>query len=362
MEHATGPSITKRKGIQDADGKQAKKHRPDDEVPSSAMTASNLKSQLRPVLADEYLREVVTVPVYVGQIINRKETSRLVKWLSELIPLGELQHLKRVRSTATGMQIILRPCRQDDPDSVNTIEDVLKADPSLTEGLCKDVTVVDVPQHVPLTRCQFEASNTLWPTQFHEDKLIAKLLGDNFFTTRDKEEMEGYMRMAIEIAQKCLTGVGVVVVNPATSTPLVIATRNKSHPLKHAVMVAVDMVARHQGGGAWPLTAENVLCKVTPEEQQVDKKVPYLCTGYDIYTTHEPCTMCAMAMVHSRVRRVFYGCPTSRGALGSLRKLHVQPGLNHHFQVWCGLLEQECAALVDGTPENHATTIAMADH
>uniref|UniRef100_A0A224Z9D2 Subunit of trna specific adenosine 34 deaminase n=1 Tax=Rhipicephalus zambeziensis TaxID=60191 RepID=A0A224Z9D2_9ACAR len=365
MDHATGPTMAKRKGTEDADEKQGKKLRPDDRdgtIPSSAMTAPNSKSQLRPVLADEYVRNVVTVPVYVGQIVNRKETSRLVRWLSDSIPLGELQHLKRVRSAATGMQVILRPRKQDDSDGVKTVEDVLEADPSLTEGLSKDAIVVDVPQYVPLTRCQFEASNALWPTQFHEDKLIARILGDKFFTAEDKEEMAGYMRMALGAARKSLTGVGVVVVNPDTSTPLVIATRDASHPLKHAVMVAVDMIARHQGGGVWPVTAEDVLCKVTPQEQEVNKKAPYLCTGYDFYITHEPCTMCAMAMVHSRVRRVFYGCPTSYGALGSLRKLHVQPGLNHRFQVWCGLLEQECAALNDSTQENHATSTAVTNH
>ncbi|KAH7942102.1 hypothetical protein HPB49_020584 [Dermacentor silvarum] len=352
MEHATGPIAAKRKTIADADEKLVKKPKPDDTSLSSAMNSSNSKLQLRPVLADEYLRKVVTVSVYVGQIIDRKETSRLVKWLSQMVPLGELQHLKRVRSTETGMQIILRPRRQDDSDSVKTIEDVLDADPSLTEGLSKDVIEVDVPQHAPLTRCQFEASNSLWPTQFHEDKLIARILGDNFFTAKDKEDMEGYMRLAIEAAQKGLTGVGVVVVNPDTSTPLVIATGDKNHPLKHAVMVAVDMVARHQGGGAWPLMAENILCEVAPQDLEVDKKAPYLCTGYDFYITHEPCTMCAMALVHSRVRRVFYGHPTSHGALGSLRKLHVQPGLNHHFQVWCGLLQEECAALSDNIADN----------
>ncbi|XP_050036677.1 probable inactive tRNA-specific adenosine deaminase-like protein 3 isoform X1 [Dermacentor andersoni] len=358
MERAAGPIAAKRKTIADGDEKLVKKPKPDDTRLSSAMNSSNSKLQLWPVLADEYRRKVVTVPVYVGQIIDRKETSRLVKWLSQMVPLGELQHLKRVRSAATGIQIILRPRKHDDLDSVKTIEDVLDADPSLTKGLSKDVMEVDVPQHAPLTRCQFEASNSLWPTQFHEDKLIAKILGGNFFTAKDKEDMEGYMMLAIEAARKGLAGVGVVVVNPDTSTLLVIATGDKNHPVKHAVMVAVDMVARHHGGGAWPLMAENILCEVTPQDLEVDKKAPYLCTGYDFYITHEPCTMCAMALVHSRVRRVFYGCPTSRGALGSLRKLHVQPGLNHHFQVWRGLLEEQCAALSDRTAENCAEAAA----
>lgn len=104
-------------------------------------------------------------------------------------------------------------------------------------------------------------------------------------------------------------------------------------------MVAVDLVAGLQGGGAWSTAPSGCLTYNTKKaDLEVDNKVPYLCTGYDFYMTHEPCTMCAMALVHSRVRRVFYAQPSEGGALGTCRKLHVQPGLNHHFQVWSHLV------------------------
>ena len=53
---------------------------------------------------------------------------------------------------------------------------------------------------------------------------------------------------------------------------------------------------------------------------------------------------CAMALLHSRIRRVFYGCPNPEsGGLGSRFKIHVQSELNHHFQTFSGLLRKQCS-------------------
>src|SRR5499427_4501102 len=70
-------------------------------------------------------------------------------------------------------------------------------------------------------------------------------------------------------------------------------------------------------------------------------------TDCDLYVTKEPCAMCAGALVHTRVRRVIFGCtdPTS-GAAGSTMNLLQMPAFNHRCEITSGVLEKECAAIL----------------
>ena len=54
-----------------------------------------------------------------------------------------------------------------------------------------------------------------------------------------------------------------------------------------------------------------------------------------------------MALVHSRIGRVFYGSSHSGGALGSSYKVHCQSGFNHHYLVFKGCLEEETDKLLN---------------
>lgn len=67
----------------------------------------------------------------------------------------------------------------------------------------------------------------------------------------------------------------------------------------------------------------------------------------DLYVTKEPCAMCAGALVHTRIRRVVFGCTDPiAGAAGSVINLLQMPGFNHRCDITLTVLQDECAAIL----------------
>jgi tRNA(adenine34) deaminase len=67
----------------------------------------------------------------------------------------------------------------------------------------------------------------------------------------------------------------------------------------------------------------------------------------ELYVTLEPCAMCAMGLMHARLRRVVYGAADPKtGAAGSVVNLFAEPRLNHHTQVEAGVLADDCAQVL----------------
>ncbi|MEV8069684.1 tRNA adenosine(34) deaminase TadA [Streptomyces sp. NPDC085995] len=70
-------------------------------------------------------------------------------------------------------------------------------------------------------------------------------------------------------------------------------------------------------------------------------------SGCTLVVTLEPCTMCAGALVLSRVDRVVYGARDEKaGAAGSLWDVVRDRRLNHRPEVIEGVLAEDCAALL----------------
>ena len=68
-----------------------------------------------------------------------------------------------------------------------------------------------------------------------------------------------------------------------------------------------------------------------------------------LVVTVEPCTMCAGALVHARIKQLIFGAKEPRaGAICSSARVLDNSGLNHKVIVVGGVLERECKALMSG--------------
>jgi tRNA(adenine34) deaminase len=137
---------------------------------------------------------------------------------------------------------------------------------------------------------------------------------------------EYFMREALRQARKAFAGdevpVGAVVVRDGK---IIARAHNQVELLKDATAHAemLSLTGAEAAVGDWRLT------------------------DCDVYVTKEPCAMCAGALVHTRVRRVIFGCPDpSAGAAGSMINLLQMPKLNHRCEITFGVLQKECAAIL----------------
>jgi tRNA(adenine34) deaminase len=66
-----------------------------------------------------------------------------------------------------------------------------------------------------------------------------------------------------------------------------------------------------------------------------------------IYVTIEPCSMCAGALVLSRIKNIVYAADDPKsGACGSVLNIVSNKTLNHRIKVKKGILEKESSALL----------------
>ncbi|XP_068185924.1 probable inactive tRNA-specific adenosine deaminase-like protein 3 [Antennarius striatus] len=322
-----------------------------------------------PVLSDEQLQDMELIEAIAAPIVNKKETSRLVRELSAVYPLSRLQHVKRVRAVKMPgsphpLEVIL--CLVSDSPGSNPpdLDALLPSGGVRRDGLGEPF-VVKVPARPPLTRAQFELASRHWPTSFHEDKQVTVALRGELFSPEQKARMDVYMTAALNAARAAadegMEAVGAVMVDPALERIVAVGHDCRGeHPLHHAVMVCIDLVARSQGGGCYYFD-KHPACTFTPTNQEDPDSQLYLCTGYDLYVTREPCIMCAMALVHSRIGRVFYGTASTHGALGTRCKIHALKDLNHHYKVYKGVLGNLCEELSGPDHQNRVKTDSLQE-
>ncbi|HKP68441.1 MAG TPA: tRNA adenosine(34) deaminase TadA [Pyrinomonadaceae bacterium] len=73
----------------------------------------------------------------------------------------------------------------------------------------------------------------------------------------------------------------------------------------------------------------------------------YRLTGITVYSTIEPCVMCAGALVNARISRLVFGAHDERfGAVESQFRICDSELLNHRMEIVPGILADECRRLM----------------
>jgi tRNA(adenine34) deaminase len=136
------------------------------------------------------------------------------------------------------------------------------------------------------------------------------------------EPMREALRRAEQAAVAGEVPVGAVVTKDGTIIAAAAnATRAGLDPTAHAEMVAIRAAAAALGSDRL--------------------------TGCDLWVTLEPCAMCAGAISHARIDRLYYGAADSKGgAVDSGGRFFTQPTCHHRPEVFAGLGESESSALL----------------
>ncbi len=140
----------------------------------------------------------------------------------------------------------------------------------------------------------------------------------------DERWMHEALGAAREAARAGEVPVGACVVGSDGVTLLAVAgnrTRTDCDPTAHAEVLALREAARRVGN--------------------------YRLTGAVVYSTIEPCAMCAGALVQARVARLVYGARDEKaGAVESVFRVCDASSLNHRMELSSGVLEADCRALM----------------
>ena len=142
-------------------------------------------------------------------------------------------------------------------------------------------------------------------------------------TGADERWMREAVAAAREVAGQGEVPVGAVIVSEDGALLAVAGNRTRidCDPTAHAEIIALREAARKIGN--------------------------YRLTGATVYSTIEPCAMCAGALVQARVKRLAYGAPDERaGAVESVFRICDSSSLNHRMELTAGVLESDCRALM----------------
>jgi len=125
-----------------------------------------------------------------------------------------------------------------------------------------------------------------------------------------------------------------------------IAEENGDVPIGAVIVKDAQVIARgwNQRQQLQDPTAHAEILALTAAAAEINSWRLIDCT---IYVTLEPCCMCAGALVNSRIYRLVYGCSDPKaGGCGTLYNIVQDERLNHHVEMTCGVLAEQCGQLL----------------
>ncbi|OLL24834.1 tRNA-specific adenosine deaminase subunit tad3 [Neolecta irregularis DAH-3] len=248
-----------------------------------------------------FAHPVSAIPVYIATV-PRLATKALLAQVTRIKISHDLSHLKRFRATATvddELDMLLCPV-----DALNKHDlEQLISFPVREEFVPRDPAYVD---------SQYLAASLLWPLK-NPPRIVE---------IKDIQYIKHYIQ---KLSVTCKT---TLIVDPKSQELISSSIDSRDeHPLHHSIMNAISAVAeteriRRGGNHNQPFKPGN----------------NYLCSGLDVFTTFEPCVMCSMALVHSRISRLFYLRSQAEGGIESAYYIHGRRELNHKFMSfrWVG--------------------------
>jgi tRNA-specific adenosine deaminase 3 len=279
------------------------------------------------------------------------EANSSLRWLKQSgLESEETDHLKRVRKRDGKATFLLNISSSPSPPTT------LPSDLQLPEPYA-----IQVPETAALTRTSLELKMSLWPTIFAPQR---KNVASPW--TRGKVR---WARCAFEkVMEEAASAVdgGEVIVVPSclkrsleaeflssqlpivayvpilyegdASLPIPFMARDTRistrHPLRHAVLDVIRQVADYRTAIS-TRSSHDPSSLPTQPASEARNGANYLLTSLVVFTSHEPCIMCSMALLHSRVKEVFYAIPMGKtGGCGGSTCLPTLEGVNHRYGVY----------------------------
>ncbi|KAL3096717.1 hypothetical protein niasHT_025145 [Heterodera trifolii] len=282
--------------------------------------------EIQPILPSSLQTEHIELTeAIVLNVTNKSLFSALLRILPPLP--AQFEHLKRVN----GIALLVSVGQNGEIGTAErtAIGQLIGGEPTFTGR--------HIPCQKPQSRHQLEMYRKIWPMSFHKNANLEAMIDGTLLTAEETARIK-QLFVIVERTK------GALFYDPATdqivaecgdgTAQFEAAANPRQNPLAaHPVLNAIERLSANQ---------RRTTARTDGREEEGEEEVPgaefsaqYLATGFYAILAMEPCTMCAMALVHVRAKRVFFGTLNAKfGALCSKWRLQESPHINHHFDVF----------------------------